>query len=493
MIKFGEWLPDQPDLNLNGVTVAKNVIPSSNGYRSLNDFLSFSNATDAKIKGLFAAKANDGTVNLFCGNETKLLKFNAATSNLDDVTKSGGSYSVSAENERWRFVQFGTSVIACGGVGEPLQEFTLGSDTLFADLGGSPPKADFIAVVRDQVWTANIDEGSGRVPFRTRWSGINDATSWTTGTDQSDFQDIPDSGAITGLVGGEYAVILSERSISRATYVGSPLIYQVDRVETSRGCAYPGSVASIGRMVFYLSDDGFYLFDGRGSSPIGAEKVNKFFYNDVNLGQIDKISSAVDPENQVVVWSYTSNGSSNGTPDKLLIYNYNLNKWSFAEVDADIIAPFYTAGYNLDQLDNLASNLYSISGTLDSNVYKGGALLFGGSRDNKIFAFTGNPLEATIETGEFSLQKGKHGIITRSIPVFEGGQVTIQIGTRNRQDNETTFSTASSLTDDGFAPHRDQGRFHRIRMNISNKTEAPNQNFEFAQGVDIEGQVLGRR
>ena len=98
------------------------------------------------------------------------------------------------------------------------------------------PVFDFIAVVRDQVWTANIDEGSGRVPFRTRWSAINNSTSWTVGTDQADFQDIPDAGAITGLVGGEYATILLEKAIARASYVGSPLIYQIDRVETSRGC-----------------------------------------------------------------------------------------------------------------------------------------------------------------------------------------------------------------------------------------------------------------
>ena len=75
----------------------------------------------------------------------------------------------------------------------------------------------------------------------------------------------------------------------------------------------------------------------------------------------------------------------------------------FLEVDADIIAPFYTRDYNLDRLDNLASNLDSISGTLDSNVYKGGALLFGGSRDNKIFLLRKSSHD---NEGEFSLQKG---------------------------------------------------------------------------------------
>ena len=115
-------------------------------------------------------------------------------------------------------MQFGEYVIAAGGTGEELQKWQLGTDTAFANLAGSPPKADFIAVVRDFVWVGNIDEGSGRVPFRVRWSGFNDIDGWTTGTDQSDFQDLPDSGAVTGLVGGEYCTILCERNLPGDLY-----------------------------------------------------------------------------------------------------------------------------------------------------------------------------------------------------------------------------------------------------------------------------------
>lgn len=489
MINFGEWLPDQPDLNLRGVTVAKNVIPAAAGYRSIPSFVQISNAADSALLGIFAAKDNSGNVSLFAGDAAKLYKFNSSTSNLDSINTG----FTLAGSEKWRFVQFGTSVIAAGGIGESLQEFTIGTDSAFSALSGSAPKADFIAIVRDQVWTANIDEGSGRVPFRTRWSGINSATSWTTGTDQSDFQDIPDAGAITGLVGGEYAVILLERAIARASYVGSPLIYQIDRVETQRGCPFSGSVTSIGGTVFYLSDDGFYAFDGTKSVPIGAEKVNKFFLKDFNASHSDNISAAVDPTQQIVAWSYVSNSSTNAKADRLIIYNYATGKWSYAEVQAELITPLFTAGYTLEALDNLSATLEGLPAPLDSNLYKGGAFLFGGAKDNKIFAFTGSPLDAIIETGEFFLQEGRHGVINRSVPYFRGGEVTMQIGTRDRQDDQVSFSTANSLTDEGFVQHRSQGRFHRVRMNISNKTSSPASDWEFAQGVDIEGKILGRR
>jgi len=188
MITFGEWLPDQPDFSNAGVVEATNVIPAANGYRSMPGFVQYSTAASNTILNIFAAKQNDGSVKLFAGDSAKLYSFNAGTSGLDDISKAGTPAYDLVSGERWRFVQFGDTVIASGGTGEELQKFQLGTDTVFSDLSGTPPKADYIAVVRDFVWTANIDEGSGRVPYKVRWSGFNDITSWVAGTDQSDYQ-----------------------------------------------------------------------------------------------------------------------------------------------------------------------------------------------------------------------------------------------------------------------------------------------------------------
>ena len=486
MIRFGEWLPDQPDVNNAGVTVATNVVPAANGYRSFPSSVAFSNAADERIRGIFSAKDNDADVFLFAGDEGKLYKFNQGDSDLDDVSKAGTPAYDLTGSERWRFVQFGEKVIAAGGTGEELQVFDLGSDSAFSDLSGTPPKADYIAVVRDQVWTANIDEGSGRQPNKVRWSGLNDETSWTIGTDQADSQIIPDAGAITGLCGGERAVILLERAIAVAYYVGSPLIYEINRVETQRGCPYPNSVVQVGSSVFFLSNDGFYRFDGNSSTPIGAEKVDKFFFKDFDDANIDKMSAAVDPSNQIICWSYVSVNALTDTPNKILVYNYALGRWSILELETEILAPLFTPSYTLESLDNLSSSLDTLSASLDSSLYKGGTYFFGGSIDKKIHGFTGSVLAGVIETSEFALTENRHSVVTRSVPYFNNGSVTMQIGARDRQDDTVTFGTASSLTDEGFCEHRSQGRFHRARMNISG-------NWDFAQGVDLEGRTLGRR
>ena len=162
MIQFGEWLPDQPDYLNAGVIDAHNMVPAYNGYRSLGDFVAYSDSADSTILGIFSAKDSSGNVKLFAGDSGKLYIFNQTGSTLDDVSAVGG-YSLNSE-ERWRFIKFGEEVIAAGGIGEELQKFNVSTDSAFSVLSTDAPKADFIAAVRDFVWTANIDEGSGRVP-----------------------------------------------------------------------------------------------------------------------------------------------------------------------------------------------------------------------------------------------------------------------------------------------------------------------------------------
>lgn len=485
MIQFGEWLPDQPDYMNAGVVTAENVVPVASGYAPINEFVAYSGSATDTLLGVFAAKDDDGNIKLFAGDNARLYEFDSTDSGLDDITNTGGNYSLTS-SERWRFVQFGDTVIASGGVGEELQKFQLGTDSNFADLSTDAPKADFIAVVRDFVWTGNIDEGSGRKPYRVKWSGFNNTTSWTAGTDQSDFQDIPDAGNIVGMVGGEYCTILMERAIVRATYSGLPLVFQFDKVETARGCQVSGSICNIGHTVFYLSDDGFYAFDGSRSQPIGAEKVNRFFFKDFDFSYKDKMTSTVDPQRQLAIWSYVSNNALSTTPNRLLIYNYALNRWSIANVDADLVAPFFTSGYTLEALDNISTSVDALPASLDSALFKGGQFLFGGALGKKIYAFTGDPIDATVETAESSLVKGKHTIVTRVYPYHEGGDVTIEIGTRNLHSQAVSFSSAVAPNTNGFSPFREQGRYHRVRFNISGL-------WDLAQGIDVDAREIGRR
>ena len=55
------------------------------------------------------------------------------------------------------------------------QVFDLTSSSAFADLGGSPPQARYIAMVGRFV----VLSGLLSTPYRIQWSGLNATTTWT--------------------------------------------------------------------------------------------------------------------------------------------------------------------------------------------------------------------------------------------------------------------------------------------------------------------------
>ena len=83
MIPFGEFLPDQPDHLNPGLVTATNVIPAATGYKPFPELIPYSNAASNTIRGIYAAKDNDGNVSLFAGDQGKLYKFTPSTKQSD--------------------------------------------------------------------------------------------------------------------------------------------------------------------------------------------------------------------------------------------------------------------------------------------------------------------------------------------------------------------------------------------------------------------------
>lgn len=487
MIPFGDWLPDQSDFENPGATVAKNVIPAARGYRPFYGLAEVSQAADTRIRGISATKGNDDLVSIFVGDAAKLYKMNNGTFALADVSDTGG-YSLSGE-EQWRFVKFGSDVIACGSDDDTLQKFTIGTDTAFSAISGAPA-ARHMAVVRDFVVTANVTYGGSTHRSRVRWSQINDSNSWTVGTAQADVQDIADAGHITGLVGGEFGVVLLERGIARMQYVGSPLIFTFEKVETGHGCNYANSVAALGpTQIFYLADDGFFFFDGNKSIPIGAEKVDNFFFDDLSFKYINRLSAVIDPENQTVMWSYTSRAST-GEPDRILVYNYAVQKWSIVHLDHEFLGASLTPNMTVEGLDNLSSSLDALTASLDSRFYAGGFFQLSASKDKKLQTLTGEQLDAVLETREFEAAPLRQSVIRGVTPYVTSRDVaptlSIQVGSRSRQVDTTSYGDAVGLNDDNNCPVRASGRYHRVRVSASGT-------WRYALGVDVDAVALGKR
>jgi hypothetical protein len=191
-------------------------------------------------------------------------------------------------------------VIAANGK-DKLQYYDMTTTGTFEELSSGAPTSKFVTVVRDFVVSAN--EASN--PNRVQWSGINDPTTWSSsGVTQSDFQDVPDGGNVMGITGGEFGLVLMEQAIFRMSYVGTPFVFQFDNIARNRGCYESNSVVQWQGVTYFLSDDGFYACNGQQVIPIGAEKINRFFFSDVVEAEIESMSAAVDPVRNLIVWGY---------------------------------------------------------------------------------------------------------------------------------------------------------------------------------------------
>ena len=531
-IQFKDWLPDQPAI-LDAVSEANNTIPLAVGYGPFKSAVDYSASASENLNNVFAAKVN-ADVTIFSGGETKLFKLDTSDLSMEDVSKVSGYTGTN----RWQFIQFGNVVLASNG-SEKIQSFDVNSSTDFADVAAAAPVAKYITTVRDFVVAANI--GAGTYPNRVQWSDINDETDWTSGaTSQSDYQDLPDGGDITGITGGEFGLVLLEKAVVRMSYVGSPLFFQFDTISRNVGCIEGGSIAQYAGTTYFLSDDGFYACNGQSLVGIGSEKVDRYFFRNANIGDIDSISTAVDPERNLVMWNYTnvSGGRS------LLIYNFETQKWSEADTDVDYLSTLATTGTSLDAIDsaynvsagsfvvgkqytirtvgttsftgigavaNTVGVLFTATGvgsgtgvaidmeastsalktidtlttTLDDRLYAGGKFIFGGVRDAKIITFTGSPATASIITND--LEYGYNSVVTLIRPSVDNGSADASIASTRQLNQSFTYSTPISASAEGRCPVRSYGRYHRIAITPTGA------NWSSAIGLDLDYSEQGTR
>lgn len=521
-LTLGEWLPDQPGLvnalsdakNVVAQQVGYGPMKSAVAISQT--------APDATLSSIYAAKDNTGETNLFVAGDYRvysasgvgvLTDLSSQTGTYDQVSttitvtveahrfKTGDvvylnftsgdavddeytvtyvdadTFTVTATSattsgdvtvtnkedgysatSRVRFTQFGSNILFTNN-SQRLQSYVMGESSKFKNLSDDAPIAKYITVVRDFVVVANTYEEAEQKPYRVRWSDFNDETEWTySDTTQSDFQDLPDGGQIMGIRGGEIGIVLMERGIYRMTYVGTPFIFQFDNISRGKGCVSSGSVAQFQGITFFLSDDGFYMCDGQQVTPIGAEKVDRWFFENVDEAALNDISAAVDPIKKTVVWNFKTNSGFYAQ----LVYNFKVAKWTYGDAQMDFISDASTPALTLEELDSISASIDGLPQSLDSVVYLGGRFFLGGTYNAKMYAFTGSNMTGVISSGD--IDAGANSVITLARPQVDNGSGSVAVASRRLLSETPTFGTLVAADSENRVPLRSAGRYHRIKL-----------------------------
>lgn len=467
MIPFGPWTPDTPDFSAGGdaeSVEALNVIPKKESLGPYSSLAVYTSALTGRGQGALFARKTDGTGLIVAGDAAKLYRI-TGTSVTDATRLAGGAYNC-AVDARWSFTQFGPFVLAFDGTDNP-QVLNVDTDTNFSVLGGSPPIAYYSCVAGDFVMTLQ----QATVRNRLQWSAINNSASWATSqSTQASQQDIPAGGWGQGLVGLEYgAIVFMESAILRANYEGPPIIFRLSRITDNLGCLIPGFIANYRDLIFFYDQSGFYMMQGGVQiTPIGEQRVNTWFRNMFNGVDLGRCTSAIDPVNGVVIFSFPDNSAMNGTPNHHLLYSWTTDRWAHAQPgDHEMI---YSAAsqqsWTIEQLDAAFGTIEAMPFSWDSSFWNGVArrLVGGFDTTHKLGFYNGTTLAATADTSEAALSGGSLSRVRSVRPMVDGGTPSVSLAVRNRQMDTQTYGSPVIVNALGTCPFNTVGRYVRGRI-----------------------------
>jgi hypothetical protein len=487
-VEFGEWRPDVALLDTKFASEVDNVFAGVNSYLPVPSLLPFGVTALPNACGLYAARTLSGEWKIYGGTPTKLYTW--SLSGWTDATRTvGGDYGV-APGDLWMFEQSGQHLVAVNANDDP-QVIDIDSGTNFAALAGSPPRATNVKQIGDFLFLSGLATNNRTI----QWSAINDITGWIIGTNLSDMQEFPDGGPVQGIAGGEIGYVLQDRAVRTLQFLpgDTTLIFSFSRVLDDRGCVSKYGFDSIGNVLYFVSEDGFYSMTGQQVTTIGQDKVNEWWLANSDVTRRNVVHCLAGVNKPRVVWVYHA---SDASPmfDKQISFDWSIGRWARSSVPAWIWGLLATPFLDLDTTGPETGDvdLDSTASSLDSFAYRGGRPLIGAiNADGYLSSLTGPNLPATMETAEVHLATGMRAFVSDAYPLDDSrddasASGTVAAGTRERLQDDWVWGNPVTIEITGSAALYSSARLHRFRRFIPAATV-----WTHAQGVLIEAQQDG--
>lgn len=455
MIPFPPFEPDKSPFEGGATAVATNVLPVANGWGPCPSLTEISQALPSTCLGAVYVRNSSGTYRIIAGTETNLYALDPTDFSWEDISGPSAPYAVPL-GDHWTFTQFGDLLIA-HTLGDPIQSYNIESATDFADLAGSPPRARYSWVASDFLVLGYTDGTYGEKTVR--WSGLNDPEYWVIGKKGSDYQELPEGGEVMGGFGEQGGFYVIQRS-GMQTFGFAPtsgFTFTRTVLNPKQGSIAPRSIVSNGPSTFfYLSDDGF--FNGVARTPIGAERVDRWFMQQVDKSYLSDVQGSVDPFEKIIWWRFRAVN----TMYYRIGYDWQLDRWCYNDLEVGEMVSMTTPGFTWDSLDMLYANIDEANEPFDSRLFAGGTPTFATfTNDNKLAYFSGSPLAATVDTAHVEIDDMNRSFVSGGRVVTDATNFTVTDSVRAFHGQEPVIGTANvpnSRT--GKVPFRSDGRLH---------------------------------
>ncbi len=387
------------------------------------------------------------------------------------------------------------SLVLMSAIYMPVQQMTISAAgivtgvTTLVNSSAYPnaPYGQYIATVRDFLFLGNTyDPVGGWGPSRVWWSALNDPTAWPTPGSaaaqqvQSDYNDFPAPlGQVTGLAGNlancDVAVFF-EHGIMRGTYVGPPAVFDFTLVQGAQGTISPSSIVAVGGLVYYVSDKGFFAFDGTVPEPVGRNRVDAYF-----LGSCldrTRVASCYRPETNIVRWAYPV-----GPLDtRVLHYGISADRWTVLDWPYSPVS--------------MCNSVIPMSGSVTGAPPQTQTFMLGNTSLGppgtggvaNLYAINGAAMQAQVGTNEVQPVPGRKTFIRGVRPLADGAGSTVTAITRDNETDPLFWNPPVAQDASGLAPMRAEGRYAQFTVSFP-----PGAAWTHIEGVDVDGVPSGAR
>lgn len=427
---------------------------------------------------------------------------------------SGGTYSFTDDNSTtWSYL---AGVLYCNNVSDHPQAFIPGA-TKFEDLANwptsSPTYCKSFRTYGNACIALNITENGTNFPTRFKVSSVIEdpatvPTTWdplstTSPTLDSTLSDT-DGAIVDGLTLRDAFLIYKEDSVHAIRFTNNiqdP--YRVQKVFSDEGLLALNCVVEYEGKHFCVGVNDIYAHNGSSKASLVSDRIRTRFFEDINSEHRDRVFT-VHNEPKSEIWVFYPDSVSTGPANKVAIYNYKTDAWSFRDapgVSAAALGKAPDINYSYATLPHSSYDDISTTYSRWGNSF-GRRTIIGASNSNSNFyrfdsrnTFNGTNIEAYVERTGLTIvdQPGdeeRTKFVSRVYLNIKGsGTVDVSIGMENEIGEGINWSNPKTfkIGTDRKVDCRVTGRYFGIRI------ESTGSGYWDLSSYGIDYRVLGNR
>jgi hypothetical protein len=137
-----------------------------------------------------------------------------------------------------------------------------------------------------------------------RFSDQESLTQWesTALTTAGDLRLGSGSEIVTAVETRQQVVVFTDTSLYAMQYLGPPFTFGIQLISENVSICSPLAAIAVSDQIFWMGITEFYMYNGAVQRVPCA--VRDYVFDDINIGQLNKVTAALNAENTEIWWFY---------------------------------------------------------------------------------------------------------------------------------------------------------------------------------------------